>query len=129
MLFVVETRSINLLSGVTSLALGLVKIDKSDYMCFTIDNKKNDIAQKDEMKANGTRLYPTRLRHIIEKHKKVFFEITLEDKKLYRNNSYRPVLSTCSPERKTNSLTFPNQEHTRLENEIIIDYVTGEPTP
>ena len=74
-------------------------------MFVTIDNKKNNIAQKDEMKANGTRLYRARLRHIIEKHKKVFFEITLEDKKLYRNNSYRPVLSTCSPERKTNSIS------------------------
>ena len=96
---------------------------------FHIDNKKNGNEQKEEMKANGTRIYPARLIHIIEKHKKVFFEITSEDKKLYRNNSYRPVLSTCSPERKTNSLTFANQEHTRLENEIIIDYVTGEPTP
>ena len=96
---------------------------------FHIDNKKNRNEQKEEMKANGTRIYPARLIHITEKHKKVFFEITLEDKKLYRNNSYRPVLSTCSTERKANSLTFANQKHARKENEIIIDYVTVEPTP
>ena len=43
--FVAETKNINLLSGVTSLALGLIKIDKSEHICFTIDNKKNGNAQ------------------------------------------------------------------------------------
>ena len=40
--FVVETKSINLLSGVTSLALGLIKINKNKQMCFTIDNMKTN---------------------------------------------------------------------------------------
>ena len=31
--FVAKTKNINLLSGVTSLALGLIKIDKSEHMC------------------------------------------------------------------------------------------------
>ena len=77
-LFVVETKNINLLSGVTSLALGLVKIDKTEYMCFTVDNEKNGNAQKEEMKANETITYPARLSHIIKNHKKGFFEIVLE---------------------------------------------------
>ena len=67
--FEVETKNINLLPGVTSLAPGLIKIDKSEHMCFTIDNMKNDHTQKEEMKANETKIYPARLRYIIEKHK------------------------------------------------------------
>ena len=51
-IFVVEIKNINLLSGVTSLALGLIKIDKSEHMCFIIDNKKNSNAQKEKIKAN-----------------------------------------------------------------------------
>ena len=42
--FVAETENINLLLGVTSLALGMIKIDKSEHMCFTISNKKNGYA-------------------------------------------------------------------------------------
>ena len=43
-------------------------------MYFTIDNKKNANAQKEEMKANETRTYPECLRNIIEKHKKRVFQ-------------------------------------------------------
>ena len=66
--------NINLLSSITFLALGLIKINKSKHLCFTIDNIKNGNTQKEEMKANNeTKTHPARLRHIIEKHKKVFF--------------------------------------------------------
>ena len=72
--FVAETKNINLLAAVTSLALGLIKIDKSEHMCFIINNKKNGNAQKEETKANETRTYPERLQNIIEKHKKRVFQ-------------------------------------------------------
>ena len=49
---IVETKNINLLSGITFLALGLIKINKTEHMCFTVDNKKNSNAQKEETKAN-----------------------------------------------------------------------------
>ena len=78
MFCVAVTKNINLLLGITSLALGLIKIDKNEHMCFTINNKKNGNVQKEEMKANETRTYPERLQNIIEKHtKKEFFKITL----------------------------------------------------
>ena len=70
--FVVETKSINLLSGVTSLALGLIKINKNKQMCFTIDNMKTNNTQKEETKINETKTCSALLRHIIEKHKKLF---------------------------------------------------------
>ena len=70
--FVVETKNINLQSGVTSLPLGLTKINKSEHMCFTIDNKKNGYTQKEEMKAIETRTSAASLRPIIEKHQKAF---------------------------------------------------------
>ena len=49
--FEVETKSINLLLGVTSLAPGLIKINKSKHMCFTINNMKNGNTQKEEIKS------------------------------------------------------------------------------
>ena len=76
MFCVAVTKNINLLLGITSLALGLIKIDKNEHMFFTINNKKNGNVQKEEMKANETRTY--RLQNIIEKYtKKEFFKITL----------------------------------------------------
>ena len=51
--FVVGTTNLNLLSGVTFLGLGLIKINKSQHMCFTIDDMKYDNAQKEEMKGKN----------------------------------------------------------------------------
>ena len=81
-LFVGKTKKINLLSDLTSLDLGLIKTDKSKHMCFNINNMKNGNTQKEEMKANKTKAFPTRLRRIIEKYKKVFFKIKLG---IYKN--------------------------------------------
>ena len=72
--FVPKTKNISLLAAVTSLALGLIEIDKSEHMCFIINNKTNGNEQKEEMKANETRTYPERLQNIIEKHKKRVFQ-------------------------------------------------------
>ena len=54
--FVIETENINLLPGVTSLGLGLIKIYKSK--CFTIYSMKIDNTQKEETETNETKLYP-----------------------------------------------------------------------
>ena len=48
--FAVETKVINSLSGVASLALGLIKSNKSEHMCFTFYNMKNDNTQKEVIK-------------------------------------------------------------------------------
>ena len=69
------------MSGVTSLALGLVKIDRSEYMCFTIDNKKNGYTKKEEMKTNETRTYPEHLR--LKKTQKRVFRINIGKIKNY----------------------------------------------
>ena len=131
--FVAETKNINLLSGVTSLALGLIKIDKIEHMCSTIDDKKNGNAQKEEMKANETRTYPERLRNIIEKHKKIVFQNNIEkiknySVKLHIDLSVPPVAQT---ERRIPFVFGDkvNEELKRLENEGIIEDVAGEPTP
>ena len=71
--FVAETKNINLFSGDTFLALGLIKIDESEHMCFTIDNKTHCNVQKEEMKTTETRTYPERFKHIMEKHRKTVF--------------------------------------------------------
>ena len=92
------------MSGVTSLALGLVKIDRSEYMCFTIDNKKNGNTQKEEMKANETRTYPEHLRH--KKTQKRVFWINIGKIKNYNMKLHRLARTTCSPERMMNSLCF-----------------------
>ena len=81
-MFLGKTKKINLLSDVTSLDLGLIKIDKSEHVCFNINNMKNGKTQKEEMKANKTKAFPARLRRIIEKYKKVFFKIKLG---IYKN--------------------------------------------
>ena len=65
--FVAETQNINLLSGVTSLALGLIKTDKSKHICLTINKNKNGNAQKEETEANETRTYTECLQNIIKK--------------------------------------------------------------
>ena len=70
--FVVGTKSINLLSGVTSLGLGLIKINKNKQICFTIDNTKTNNTQKEETKINETKICSALLKHIIEKHRKLF---------------------------------------------------------
>ena len=46
--FVGETKNINFLSGVTYLALGLIKIDKSEHICFTIDEKRQRTKRRNE---------------------------------------------------------------------------------
>ena len=71
------------MSGITFLALGLININKIEHMSFTIDIMKNNNTQKEEMKAiNETKIHPARLRHIIENHKKLFFEKNWKDRKL-----------------------------------------------
>ena len=49
--FEVETKNINLLSSVTFLAPGLIKINKSEDMCFPVDDMKNGNTQKEEIKS------------------------------------------------------------------------------
>ena len=132
-LLVVETKNINLLSGVTSLSLGLINIDKSEHMCFTIDNKKNDNAQKEEMKANETRTYPACLRHIIEKHKKCVFRNNIGKIKKY-NVKLHIDPSVASVAQRERQIPFAlrdkvNEELKRLANKGIIEDVTAEPTP
>ena len=107
--FVVETKNINLLSGVASLALALVQINTGEHMCFTIDNMKSGNVQKEDMKANETKIYPARLRHITGKYKKEDFQ-----NKIGKINNYSVKLhiypsvvrSTCCSDRTTNSLSF-----------------------
>ena len=41
-----------------SLTEKMIKIDKSEHTCFTVNNKKSGTAQKEEMEANETRTYP-----------------------------------------------------------------------
>ena len=130
--FVAETKNINLLAAVTSLALGLIKIDKSEHMCFIINNKKNGNAQKEETKANETRTYPERLQNIIEKHKKRVFQNNIGkikdySVKLHIDPSVPPVVQ------RERWIPFAlrdkvNEELKQLEKEGIIEDVTEEPT-
>ena len=48
-------------------------------MCFTIDERKKDNTLKEEMKANNAaKIFLGHVKHFIEKHEIVFFEIKLE---------------------------------------------------
>ena len=112
------------MSGVTSLALDLIKIDKSEHRCFTINNKKNCNAQEEQMKANETKTYHERLRNIIEKHKKRVFQnnigkIKNYSVKLHIDPSVTPI---AQRERRIPFALHDkvNEELKRLENEVII---------
>ena len=97
--YVAETKNINLLSDITSLALGLMKIDKREHMCFTNNNnKKNGNTQKEEMNTNETRTYPESLRNIMDKQKKRVFQNSIGKIKDYT--------ITCRPERTINTVCF-----------------------
>ena len=61
----------------------MIKIDKSEHICFTVDNEKNGDARKEKMKANETRIYPESLRRNIEKHKKRVFQSNIGKIKNY----------------------------------------------
>ena len=131
--FVAKTKNINLLSGVTSLALGLIKIDKSEHMCWTVNNKENGNAQNKEITASETRTDPECLRNIIEKHKKRVFQNNIEKIKDY---SVRLHIDPSVPSLAQREQQIPfalrdkvNEELKRLEKEGIIEDVTGEPTP
>ena len=46
---------------------------------FTVDDMRNDNTLKKEMKANNeAKIYLRNVKHVIEKHDLVFFEIKLE---------------------------------------------------
>ena len=131
--FFVAAQNINLLSGVTSLALGLIKIDKSEHVCLTINNKKNSNAQKEEMEVNETRTYPECLQNIIEKHKKKSFQNNIGkikdySVKLHIDPSVPPV---AQRERQVSFALRDkvNEELKRLEKEGINEDVTVEATP
>ena len=94
------------MSGVTYLALGLIKIDKSEHMCFTIYNRKNDNTQKGELKTNETMHYPTRLRHTIEKHNKSVFRNNIEKIKNYRVKLH--IDRSVAPETQRKTMNSPS---------------------
>ena len=132
--FVVETKNISFLSDATSLALGLIKINEREHMFFPIDNMKNDNAQKEEMKANETKIYLTRLRHITEKHKKGVFRNNIGKIENYGIKFHTGSSSVAPAALREQQIRFAlrskiNEELKRLENEGIIEDVTGEPIP
>ena len=60
MSIVVETKSVNLLSGITSLALGLIQIDKREHMCFSLLIMRKPRTHK--KKVNEAKIFTARLR-------------------------------------------------------------------
>ena len=97
-----------MLSGVTTLAPGLIKINKSEHMRFTIDNVKNGNTRKEEIKANETKIYPARLRHTTEKHKISVFRNTIGKIENYsvKSHKYLSVAPVAHSQRTMNSLCF-----------------------
>ena len=84
------------------------------------------------MNANETRTYPERLRHIIEKHKKRVFRNNIGKIKNYSVKLHiDPSVPVAQRERRIPFAFHDkvNEELKRLENECIIEDVTGEPTP
>ena len=119
-----------MLSGVTSLALGLIKIDKSKHICLTINKNKNGNAQKEETEANETRTYPECLQNIIKKEsfQNNIGKIKDYSVKLHIDLSVPPVAQ------REQQIPFAerdkvNEELKRLEKEGINEDVTVEPTP
>ena len=74
--FVAETRNINL-SGDTFLALGLIKIDESEHMCFTKIIRKIATHKKKRWKLLRPELILNVLNISWKNTEKEFFEITL----------------------------------------------------
>ena len=94
---------------------------------------KKGNAQKEEMKANETKIYPARLKHIIEKHKKSVFASNIGKIKNYsvKLHIYPFVAPLAQRERRIPFVlrNKVNEELKRLENEGVMEDVTGEPTP
>ena len=101
-------------------------------MCFTIDNMKSGNVQKEDMKANENKIYPARLRHITGKYKKEDFQ-----NKIGKINNYSvklhiyPSVALVTQTEQRIPLALRNkvnEELKRLENQVIIEDVTGVPT-